>query len=224
MMEYLGVVNFEKFQHYKTRNPPWIKLYASVLDNYEFGCLQDASKAHLMGIWLLASKTGNKVPADPEWIGKRIQSSEPVDLQPLMEHGFIELSSNTLAVCKQNHHLETEKSREETENNKGAEAPNPFSHLMGVCREVGYTDLAKCGSVLKVLLKRNSPETIERVVRGLRLVIPEAESIKPLHSKEHGDNIWNQAHEAQWNVEKETKPKHTEAELQRLDFSEWEAA
>ena len=53
-MNYLRVKNWEKFQHYKDRTPPWIKLYRDLLNDYEFSCLQDASKAHLMLIWLLA--------------------------------------------------------------------------------------------------------------------------------------------------------------------------
>ena len=70
-MKFLRIKNLDKHQHYKDRRPPWIKLHAEVLDDYAFGCLQDASKAHLMGIWILASKHANKVPADPEWIAKR---------------------------------------------------------------------------------------------------------------------------------------------------------
>jgi len=34
-MQFLAVKNFERFQHYKDRNPPWIKLHAAVLDDYE---------------------------------------------------------------------------------------------------------------------------------------------------------------------------------------------
>jgi DNA-binding NarL/FixJ family response regulator len=32
-----SVKNFERFQHYKDRSPPWIKLYNELLDDYEFG-------------------------------------------------------------------------------------------------------------------------------------------------------------------------------------------
>ena len=44
------VKNFENFQHYKDRNPPWIKFYNEVLDDYDIGRLPDASKAHLFAI------------------------------------------------------------------------------------------------------------------------------------------------------------------------------
>ena len=61
-MDYLRVKNFDQFQHYKDRNPPWIKLYTTTADDYLFSSLPDATKAHLILIWLLASKTGNKLP------------------------------------------------------------------------------------------------------------------------------------------------------------------
>ena len=60
----LSVKNFEQYQHYKDRKPPWIKLYNDVLDDYAFEVMPDASKAHLMLIWLLASRTDNRIPND----------------------------------------------------------------------------------------------------------------------------------------------------------------
>ena len=72
--QYFRVVNLEKYQHYQHRNPPWIKLHASTLEDYDFGRLQDASKMHLCAIWLLASRTGNKIPCDADWIAKRINA------------------------------------------------------------------------------------------------------------------------------------------------------
>ncbi len=114
---YVAVVNFERFQHYKDRNPPWIKLHAALLDDYEFGRLQDASKMHLVGIWILASKTDNHVPADPEWITKRIGARTKVDLEVLISAGFLvrlRRASDALADGKQSARLE-EESRGETE-------------------------------------------------------------------------------------------------------------
>jgi hypothetical protein len=87
-----SVKDFDKFQHYKDRTPPWIKLYNALLDDYAFARLQDASKAHLIAIWLVASRHDNKIPYDAEWIGSRINATEPVDLGALIEVGFIELN------------------------------------------------------------------------------------------------------------------------------------
>jgi hypothetical protein len=59
---YLRVKNWAEFQHYKDRNPPWIKLHRALLDDYEFARLPDASKAHLVLIWLLASQSDGRIP------------------------------------------------------------------------------------------------------------------------------------------------------------------
>lgn len=112
------VKNFEKFQHYKDRSPPWIKLYNELLDDYSFGCLQDASKWHLIAIWLLASRSENKLPFDPVWIAKRINATGDVDLMALVEAGFIvadqplpkaeQVASSALAECLPRERGETE--------------------------------------------------------------------------------------------------------------------
>lgn len=110
-MKYLSIKNFKKHQHYKNRRPPWIKLHVEVLDDYAFGCLQDASKAHLMLLWVLASKHDNKIPYDLAWITQKINSTTPVDVEELVLHGFIEVgedASNPLATREQNSILETE--------------------------------------------------------------------------------------------------------------------
>lgn len=100
MARYFRVKNFEQFQHYKDRSPPWIKLYNSLLDDYEFSCLQDASKLHLILIWLLASKLDNRLPLDAKWIANKINATEPVDIDLLLDAGFL-VEINDVAECKQ---------------------------------------------------------------------------------------------------------------------------
>ena len=87
--KYFKVKNFDKYQHYKNRKPPWIKLYNDILDDYEFACLQDDSKMHLIAIFLLASRYHNKIRSDSSWIAKRINAKNKVDLDVLEEAGFI---------------------------------------------------------------------------------------------------------------------------------------
>jgi hypothetical protein len=99
-MRSFRVKNFERFQHYKDRSPPWIKLYNELLDDYEFGCLRDASKMHLVAIWLLASRSDNKLPYDPAWIAKRISATDKVDLDALARAGFI-IADQSLHTAEQ---------------------------------------------------------------------------------------------------------------------------
>ena len=123
--QFLRVKNFDKFQHYKDRNPPWIKLYNDLLDDYDFSCLQDASKLHLLMIWLVASRTNNKIPIDTKWIERKINATESVNLDELLASGFLEkheenqklhnveqVASTTLSKRKQDDCLEGETERE----------------------------------------------------------------------------------------------------------------
>lgn len=85
----LKVRNFEKYQHYRHRAPIWIKLYRSLLRDYQFQQLPDAARSHLMMIWLLASELDNQIENDPEWVRRQIGATEPVDLQLLIGAGFL---------------------------------------------------------------------------------------------------------------------------------------
>jgi hypothetical protein len=128
-----SVKNFERFQHYKDRAPPWIKLYNELLDDYEFGRLPDASKMHLIAIWLLASRSDNKIPYDSAWVGRRINANTKVDLTLLACAGFIvvdqqlhnteQVASEVLADCKQDACLEGEERRDRVETEEIAASP-----------------------------------------------------------------------------------------------------
>jgi len=107
-MKYLKVKDWEQFQHYKDRNPPWIKLSRDLLRDYNFQCLQDASKLQLMLIWLLASQMDNKIPADEEFIKNQIGVKGEFCLKELIDKGYLVDDSGMLAGCKQSAMLETE--------------------------------------------------------------------------------------------------------------------
>jgi len=135
IMDFLRMRNWEKFQHYKHRNPPWIKFHGSLLDNYEHSCLQDASKAHLHSLWLLAASMNNKIPADAKWIEKRISATEPINLKLLADNGFIEIfedASVVLAPCKQVVHAEER--RGETEERESTHAIGKYQQYVDKVR------------------------------------------------------------------------------------------
>jgi len=137
-VKYFRVRNWEKFQHYKDRNPPWIKLHTELLDNYEFSRLQDASKLLAVCIWMLAARSDNKIPADPEWIKGRANLKGEPDIEPLLDGGFIEWiqelqspeqdASDPLAECLQDACALTEERRDREEGAKtkrASSAPPP---------------------------------------------------------------------------------------------------
>lgn len=121
MSEFIAVKNFERFQHYKDRRPPWIKLYNELLDDYEFCALPDASKWLAVGLWLLASRHNNRIRNDAAWIGRMVHASTAVDLAPLLTSGFIyhlDDASETLAKRQQTAPLRARARETETERDK----------------------------------------------------------------------------------------------------------
>ncbi len=89
MTSFFSVTNYDSQQHYKDRGPTWIKLYNRLLDDYQFAMLADAAKWHLIGIFLIASRHNNRIPADPAWLARQIGATGAIALEPLERAGFI---------------------------------------------------------------------------------------------------------------------------------------
>ena len=87
-MKLLVIKNWQAFQHYGKRNPPWIKLHRAVIDDYLFCSLPDAAKGHLMLLWLYASQNNGAVPNDVPFLEKKLSISG-LDLDRLIEVGFL---------------------------------------------------------------------------------------------------------------------------------------
>lgn len=126
-MRYLSIKNHKAHQHYKNRRPPWIKLHVAILDDYSFACLQDASKAHLLLLGVLASKMDNRIPYDLTYLSQKLGATGPIDVEELILQGFVEVSvddSKPLALRKQSSIAERETETErEAEKERGAVAP-----------------------------------------------------------------------------------------------------
>lgn len=108
--------NWQSFQHYKDRAPPWIKLHKSLLDDFEFQSLPVASRALAPMLWLLASEhPAGEIAAAPDKLAFRLRmlANEVKDaLHPLVEAGFFIVvehgDSDPLAERKRDAMPETE--------------------------------------------------------------------------------------------------------------------
>lgn len=113
---YLTPKNWHNFQHYSLRNPPWIKLHYSLLDDRQFQQLPIASKALAPMLWLLASEYKDGVFCGAaEELAFRLRWPEPEIAQaltPLIDNGFfipVNIDASTLlARRKQSARPETE--------------------------------------------------------------------------------------------------------------------
>jgi hypothetical protein len=112
--------NWDKFQHYKDRCPPWIKLHRDLLNDRIFASLPIASKAIAPLLWLLASESKDGIfDAAIEELAFRLHiASKDIEagLKPLIDKGFFLDASTMLAPCLQVAIPERETEREgETE-------------------------------------------------------------------------------------------------------------
>ena len=152
-MKYLRVPNWEDYQHYKDRSPPWIKLHNQLLEDFEFCVLPDASKAHLTAIWMLASRTNNKIPYDSGWIAQKISATEAVDLETLLNSGFLEehpenselqsmeqSASNVLQDSQVSDHQEERRGEERRDRGEGGFCPPAPPDVIAFMIEKGYPE------------------------------------------------------------------------------------
>jgi len=97
--------NWDKFQHYKDRCPPWIKLHRDLLNDRIFASLPIASKAIAPLLWLLASESKDGIfDAAIEELAFRLHiASKDIEagLKPLIDKGFFLDASTMLAPCLQ---------------------------------------------------------------------------------------------------------------------------
>ena len=89
---FFSIRNWKKFQHYSQRNPPWIRLYASLLRERNYQKLSDTARSHLIGLFILASQHQNSLPDDQDWLRHELCTKSPIDLETLNEFDWIEFT------------------------------------------------------------------------------------------------------------------------------------
>jgi hypothetical protein len=118
MDNFFRIANWKRFQHYGKRNPPWIKLYRELLTSRAWISGDDANRALMVALMLIAADTDNLIPADPTYVQRRAYLNSEPNFSRLLEVGFLEHASNVLATCKQDARPETEAEAEiESEKN-----------------------------------------------------------------------------------------------------------
>lgn len=128
-MSSLRVKNWDRYQHYKDRCPPWIKLATDTFQNYEFSRLSDASKLLALCIWTLASRSkAGEVPNDFEYLkaqGCLGPMVKPEHLKELVLQGFLESDSEALATREQSACSEAERETEERQRRVETDQSSP---------------------------------------------------------------------------------------------------
>ena len=71
-MKYIEVINLDKYQTYRGRNPIWAKIFIRMLDDQRIRQLYDGQRWLFIGIILLAIGMDNAVPMDVQWLYNRV--------------------------------------------------------------------------------------------------------------------------------------------------------
>lgn len=130
--QFLRVRNWERFQHYKNRRPPWIKLHVETLDDYELMHLDNDAQLVYERLLLLAARTDNNISHDPEWIGGQIVQDPRVvqaAVATLISTGFLSVAgrkrsaSKAIAARKQSADPEAEQKAETEEEPETEQSP-----------------------------------------------------------------------------------------------------
>lgn len=129
MSAVLSVYNWQRFQHYKDRDPPWVKLYRDLLTSESWVLGTDLSRVVQVASIMLAPRYENKIPYRFDLLKKvmNLECSEAAfkkAVDHLVAAKFLEIhevtsevkvveqsASNALATCVS----ETDQIREETD-------------------------------------------------------------------------------------------------------------
>jgi len=88
-MEYLRIANWEKYQHYKNRNPRWVKLYIDTFNRPNWISLDDKSKFLLLICLGIGAICDGKIPKCAKTLQKISNLRRKPDIKPLIDIGFL---------------------------------------------------------------------------------------------------------------------------------------
>jgi len=127
--DWITVPNWDRFQHYHDRVPPWIKLYLELLDKREFESISDSAKGLLLIVWLLFAR--HRGPFQRHKLATYVRDARTLrQLESLNHAGFVTLSaSKPLALEKRREEKKRKQpasTQPKTEPRSNAGAYRPF--------------------------------------------------------------------------------------------------
>jgi hypothetical protein len=115
----MRIKHWNKFQHFKDRKPPWVKLYRDLLDDLDWHELDAQASKVLVMLWLIASEDEGRIPPTKTLAFRlRMTEKQTNDCLNKLSHWLEQDDINTISERYQDDSLETER---ETEKEKEAE-------------------------------------------------------------------------------------------------------
>ena len=153
----MKIKNWTKFQHFKDRKPPWVKLYRDLLDDIEWHELDPVAAKVLTMLWLIASEDNGNIP-ELKILSFRLRMplKTTKDCITKLNHWLEQDDINVISNGYQSDSLETE-TETERETKKEKEEDAPF----GVSIEV-WNDFVKHRKAIKTLVTENVIKSIDK--------------------------------------------------------------
>lgn len=212
-MIYFRVRNFEEFQHYKHRNPPWIRLYERILRDRKFYLLDEHSKYVIIGLFLLASQHENRVEFDEQWISDQLHLKTLPNWKTILESEFIQPidcdASAMLAACKRDASQSITDNSDSTETEilsfskstkRSEDAADIFNFWNQQPAIVHHRELKSQERAINKTLRRYDPEEIKTSIHRYSIVRQNCNGkYRDLYSWTLGEFLTRQEH---YNIER----------------------
>jgi len=103
-MKYITIEHWERHQHYKDRRPKWIKLEIEIIEEFDadgnfkkFHPMDDTAKLTFICLLCLRANFNGKIPFKSEkWLTDRL-GIENINLQPLVNAGYISICDDSVS-------------------------------------------------------------------------------------------------------------------------------
>ncbi len=128
----MKIKNWKKFQHFKDRRPPWIKLHKEVLEQRDINLISDKCFRVLIGLWLIASddpELDGNLP-DVEDIAFKLRMDKSSIIKCLDGLSQFLIQDDINSISNQYQVVPPEKRREEIETEAktaSIKKPSPYS-------------------------------------------------------------------------------------------------
>jgi hypothetical protein len=152
----MRIKNWTKFQHFKDRRPPWVKLYRDILDDLEWHELDPLAAKVLVMLWLIASEDDGRIP-DTKTLAFRLRLTEiktkeiVIKLSHWLEQDDINVISSGYQLDSTERETETEKETKKEKNATKVACPPDVSEQ--VWSDWLQLRKAKKASVTETVLK-----------------------------------------------------------------------
>ncbi len=142
----MKIRGWDKFQHYKHRKPPWIRLYRELLEDPDWMNQEDEAKALLCELWMVASDTTDgSLPAINALAWRLRRSEETItSALALINEKFLEGASELLAARLRD--ATSEQSREELQS-RVEERESRLARINGTATDRSLPDPVKIDGI-----------------------------------------------------------------------------